>query len=218
MLAVKASHNLNYRTFDPNDDHYLMHVKTLFQISRHNFLTPAIIRSIIPSDIPFHSPEYVRRYDWISDRVESCYLHTLSFVNSAVEQIVEAVDKHCGPSFFKYRERKERYALFSAVFKQYPAWTMSKFKSLENDVVDFREIFRKAIRRRDLVEKSKWRRFFHYEFVLLCEKVYQWKMDQEVEGEIRETWNWIGKRERSRALNLGGAFDLPARPSWWKRL
>lgn len=191
----------------------MIETKALFNIAHSGYMTPAIIRSIIPSDIPLNSPRYMEEYTWITNTVEDCYYDALNFVGPAVEKIVETVDELCGDGFFLNLTRKERYAVFTAVFNQYPTWIMARFKQQENGVVDFNEIFRKAIRRRDLVEKQKWRKFFRYGFVFICEKVFLWQQVDSAfeEDAVRQAWNWVGKREHVRKLGLGGAFDLPAR-------
>lgn len=213
MRPAKVTHNLNSRLVDPGHQGNLIEAKTLLNIARSGYLTPTAIRTIIPSDIPLNSPEYIREYTWVTNTAEDCYFDGLNFAGPAVERIVTVVDELCGDGFFENLTRKERYAIFKAVFNQFPAWTMAKFKPRENQVVDFGEIFRTAIRRRDLVEKEKWRKFFRYGFVLFCEKIFVW---QQVDGAfeedaVREAWNWVGKRERVRELGLRGAYDLPDR-------
>lgn len=154
MRPAKVTHNLNSRVVDPGHQGNLIETKTLLSIARSSYLTPTAIRTIIPSNIPLNSPEYIREYTWVTNTVEDCYFDGLNFVGPAVERIITVVDELCGDGFFANLTRKERYAIFTAVFNQFPVWTMAKFKPQENQVVDFGEIFRRAIRRRDLVKKK----------------------------------------------------------------
>ncbi|KAH6723047.1 hypothetical protein BKA61DRAFT_727005 [Leptodontidium sp. MPI-SDFR-AT-0119] len=213
MRPIKTTHMLDSRRIDAYEQGALLNIKTLFHVARTNFLSTSVIRSIIPSNIAINTWEYAHQCDTIKMIQEDCYESAFRFVEWAVTKIEEEVNVVCGPRYFAGLDRKDRYKLFGAVFRQYPAWVMSHYRESESKYVNFREIFGGAIRRRDLALKKKWRAFYEYGFVLFCDKVFLWQQGgggDILEGVVKEAWLWMDRRERVQVLGVGGAFDLPA--------
>ncbi|KAG4444188.1 hypothetical protein IFR05_000285 [Cadophora sp. M221] len=212
MRPIKITHMLNSHRIDEDEQGALLNIKTLFHVARTNFLSSAVIRTIIPSNIAINTREYACQCDTIKMIQEDCYESAFRFVEWAVTQIVDEVEELCNINFSKL-ERKDRYKIFSAVFRQYPAWVISHYREPESKYVNFREIFGGAIRWRDLAVKNKWRAFYEYGFVLFCDKLFLWQQGRSgdvLEGVVKEAWLWMDRRERVQILGVGGAFDLPA--------
>ncbi|KAL2070529.1 hypothetical protein VTL71DRAFT_13555 [Oculimacula yallundae] len=142
------------------------------------------------------------------DYAERCYDSATAFIHDSISQIINAVNDACGPGFWATLTRSERALVFGAVFDQFPAFTMSRFRAAENEVVDFKEIFSKIRGRRDDEEKRKWQAYYRYTYVCMFEKTF---MELELgEDGVREAWQFMNRRERVEEMELGGAYDLPA--------
>ncbi|CZT45511.1 uncharacterized protein RSE6_05828 [Rhynchosporium secalis] len=208
MIPIKTSHMLDSRMILEKDLEELIRIKAILHIARHNMPNSTHIRTIIPTHITSDTRKYLAWSNWIGKCAEDNFLLVTRFIHRTISQIINAVNDACGPRSWANLTRYLRQKVFGAVFDQYPAFTMSKFRAEESRFVDFTEIFCKARGRRDAEAKCKWREYYRYTYVCMCEKMFM-ELEYGIDG-VREAWLCMNRRERVRDMDLGGAYDLPA--------